>query len=258
MIRGLLFWVIDWTWSAAFDNTAQRVVLFILEGGVLIASLSLLIESFTSFGRISVETSSKKFVLFGLNLFYEDGKKTPVTVRTCELFAVRSMVLAMFSLVMITVVLLFWEMVKFLLNPHVPTVNFAELQYFGISSFCIFVLVAILYRYLVLLEKKVEQKTKAIRFLILGTYGLTSGSLVFGFILAPIVMEEFGGSFYLGFIYATGIMLSLLLVLGAIVGLGYGLYRLAGKAIMFLSQRFPKLNDVWNLLCPVQTITFVE
>ena len=34
-----------WTWTANFQNIAQRVALTLIEGGVLVAALSLLLES---------------------------------------------------------------------------------------------------------------------------------------------------------------------------------------------------------------------
>lgn len=122
--------VLWWAWTADFENIAQRVLITIIAGSVMIATLSLLFESFLSFGTISVERRSWKYFLSGLYMF-DKNKKTPsVNARTCELFGVRSVTLSMFSVLTAMFLTILYQAAKaaalFLFDPHVPAINWHE------------------------------------------------------------------------------------------------------------------------------------
>ncbi|KKT80924.1 MAG: hypothetical protein A3B99_03455 [Candidatus Yanofskybacteria bacterium RIFCSPHIGHO2_02_FULL_44_12b] len=250
----VLVWALFWTWTAWFQNTGQRVGLTILEGGVLLAALSLLIESFLSFGNITVKRGTWRDILSGVYIFDEKKDISNINIRTCELFAVRSIMLAMLSMVaamFLTTLYVAGEgLVAFLLNPHMPTINYTEWGIYiglGVVGFGLAVLTIGIAK---LLEKKITNKYY--RVVALALYG----SVIFGLLIGTCnLFDPINDlSFFLTVLTGAGAALLLVCFVGAIFGVGYGLYKLVGN----MSMRFPVLGKAWNNLCPVWTINFKD
>jgi energy-converting hydrogenase Eha subunit G len=55
---------------------------------------------------------------------------------------------------------------------------------------------------------------------------------------------------YMIMLISMGVVLGFASGVGAIVSLGYAIYKFVGR----ISQKFPALEKVWNQLCPVQTV----
>jgi len=248
----LLSWAGWWTWSHQFENIAQKVMLLLIEGGVLLAAASLLVETFQSFGSLSAKKKSWKSVLFGYN-FYQDGE----VVRTCELFALRSVLLAIVALMASMCVVALWDAVKFLFNPHAVAVSWVD-----VGKFIAHVVGALASATAMIggfewLKKKNSGRNQIFQWVVGGLYWAGTMSIFLGvtavlFIKDPTLLAM---PLYWAFIYASDMSFLALLFLSAVLGLGYGLFKLAGRAILGLNQKFPGLVDA---ICPVQTIHFVE
>lgn len=250
-----LMWSLQWTWTAEFQNV-ERVALTVLESSVLLAALSLLLESFLSFGKITVKRDSWTYILFGLYLFDGDRKTPSINARTCELFGVRSTVMAMFSIVTALCLTIMYQIGKatllFLLNPYILAVNWSEMLWFmeTLAVVIIFGLLAV--AGWVLIDRRFTNrvvKTLILIFYGSAVFGLTMGVMS---IFEPIESEDMPA--YLVMLMGTGVALAVASFGGIVFGLAYAIYKFVGK----ISQRFPSLGDVWNQLCPVQTINFLE
>lgn len=260
-IMTVLMWTLWWTWTAEFSNihgnhTAQRVALTVLESSILLAALSLLFESFLSFGTITVQRRGWAYVLSGLYLFDKDRKISSINVRTCEKFGARSVVMAIFSVLTALGLTLIYQIGKaivlFSLNPYVPAINWPEtFRFIGTLAVGIpFALLAV-WGGILIVEKLANQVART---LVLTFYG----SAVFGLFMGVISTFEPSGfedmSAYLVMLMGAGVALALASFVGTVFGLAYAIYKLVGM----VSQRFPILGNVWNQLCPVQTVNFLE
>lgn len=258
-IAAVMLWTVWLTWLAPSRmNTAQKVALTVVESGVLLAALSLLVESFRSFGNISVNKKSFGYVFYGFSLLDESrGEKDVATARTCELFALRSVLLAFAGLVTAAFAAMLWSAAKFLLNPHALIINWSEVGkvvalIFGGSAVVIFLIAGHEF-----LHKKLEGK-KLARYAVVSSYWLVSASLLFGLLMAfvPVPRLTSGMPLYLAILYFSGFALLFFSGLGAVIAIACGLFKLTGKAILSLSKRYPVLGEVWELVCPLQTIHF--
>lgn len=265
IVIALLFWAIGFNWtSPRFTNTAQRVTLSLVECGVLLAALSLLIESFLSFGNIKVRRGSWRYVFFGINAFDfdEDGHRqgNTLAVRTCELFALSSVLLAFTGLLTAVFLLMSWEAIKFLVNPHTLTINWNEVftvmkAIFGGTFAALLLIWGSNY-----LAKKTAGKSLATQVVVLGSYWVVFMSLLAGFLITTAGYDKKFAAmpYYAAILYSSGFAFLVLSGVGVVLAISYGLFRLAGKAIVLLSGKFPVLEQVWNQICPLQTIHFVE
>lgn len=254
-IIALLSWAGWWAWSNQFATIAQKIILLLVEGGVLLAATSLLVETFQSFGSLSVKKRGWRGVFFAYN-FYEEGQ----AIRTCELFALRSVILAIVALMVAMCVVVLWEAVKFLFNPHAITVDLFEIGKFFAQLLNVAVSAGVMIGGFEWLSQKFANRSQLFVGIVSGLYWTVSASIFLGITAVAYFKDPtfIAMPFYWAFLYASGIIFLALLFLGAVIGLGYGLFWLAGKAILSLSQRFPILAEVYNNICPVQTIHFVE
>ena len=240
-----------WTWTANFQNIAQRVALTLIEGGVLVAALSLLLESFLSFEEISVKRGSWRYFLSGLFMFDED--MTPsINTWTCEMFGARSFVLSMFSLITAAFLTVLFQLARsvvlFLFNPHVPAINWNE-ALLVVGMFAVTIPLALLVFWgLTLIYNKIHNTT--IKFIVFVLYG----SVVFGLLMGVmnVIQPIENTPIYQIMLIATGVALGLVSIVGVIFGLGYAIYKVAGR----VGQRFPVFQTVWNQFCPVRTVRF--
>lgn len=250
-----LVWALWWTWTAKFfQDTASRVELSIIESSVCLAALSLLIESFLSFGTISVKRGSWWHTFSGIYILDEDRKAPSINARTCELFGVRSVILSMFSIMTAMSLTVLYQVAKvavlFLFNPYVPAINWHEtLSTVGMLAVTI-PLALLLFWGQTLILKKIGNM--AVKVVVSVLYWSVAFGVFMGIMTASKPINDL--PVYIVMLIGTGVMLGLASVVGAICSLGYLLYRAAGKA----SQRFPVLQNVWNQFCPIQTVRFLE
>lgn len=255
-IISAVVWSLWWTWTAEFQDIAQRVALMVLESSVLLAALSLLLESFRSFGMIAVKRGGWAYTLFGLYMFDEDRKTSSVNARTCELFGARSVVLSMLGIALTICLTLLYQSVKtvalFFLNPRVPAVNWSEALWF-VGSIVIAIPVALL---LLAGQTSIVKNVpnRVVRVLVSVFYW----SMTFGLAIGTASIFEpsgFGNTpAYMVMLMGMGTALVLASFIGTVFSLAYTIYNLVGK----MSQKFPVLGNVWNQLCPVQTVRFIE
>ncbi|HEY4474611.1 MAG TPA: hypothetical protein VJC06_01670 [Candidatus Paceibacterota bacterium] len=253
VIAVVMGWFIDLVWSSAsFENIAQRVAPTVVCGGVLVAALSLLNESLRSFGTITVKRSGLWYVLSG---FY-DGESC--SVRTCELFWLRSVFLTITSLMMVMVVfslfLAIVYVINFLSNPHIPTVSWEGFVSIMVMSVSVFLGGGLIMCGNWLLDKKMADKKMFARVLVIGLYWCVAVGIFLGFLLHFLGKGLSVLTLHEDVLMGIGVTLALASAGGMIFGIGLGLYKLVGKA----STRFPVLGNVWNTICPVQTINFIE
>lgn len=260
-IVAVMVWLVGLTWSIQLGNISRQIFLIIIEGGVLLAALSLLIESFRSFGTITVNKNSPWYVLSGLYIFDEISKEEKgdiISARTCELFMFRSLILAFIFLALASVIsVLVWavvEIIQFLYNPYIPTVSWVEI----VSSLELFVPVALALGLLILggqsIEKKLANKKKFVRVMVLGLYWCVGIGTFLGFVIYLFTPGPGTPSLYEVVLIGISLSLAFVSISGMIFGIGYGLYRLVGKA----STRFPVLGNVWNTLCPIHEIRVIR
>lgn len=244
------------TWTVNFQNISQPVALMIVESSVLLAALSLLFESFLSFGTISVERRSWKYFLSGLYILDEDRKSPSINTRTCELFGVRSVVLSVFSIMAAICVTFLYQILKtaalFLLKPSLlPAVNWGEkLQFVGLWV-AVLPIAMLLNMVQMSIDKKIANKALSIVVSVFywsAVFGIAMG--VVSILIDPNAFQN--TSVFLLMLIGTGVGLGMASLIGAIFGLAYALYKFVGR----MSQRFPVLENVWNQLCPVQTVRF--
>ncbi len=240
-----------WTWTANFQNIAQRVALTLIEGGVLVAALSLLLESFLSFEEVSVRRDSWRYFLSGLSVFDEENASS-VHIRTCEMFGARSITLSVLSLLAAAFFTVMFQLAKsvvlFLLNPHVPAINWNEtLSVVGMLVVTISLALLVFWGW-TLMNKKISNMTVKV------IVSVLYGSAFFGVLMG--VMNVFqpidDTPVYLMMLMGMGVALGLASVVGIIFGIGYVIYKFGGG----VSQRFPVFQTVWNQFCPVRTVRF--
>ncbi len=271
-ITALILWAIWLTWSFKTNNVdhviARKAILILMESGVLLAALSLLIESFLSFGNIVVSRNSLMYFLSGATFFDVDAdadKKPIASVRTCELFAFRSLVLASLGFFIVACTSVLYELVRniilLLRNQYVSTVSWAEIST-TVITVVVGLLIGVPTAMLVikgheLIRNKVQHKHPAIRVTVLYLYFTLALGIMFGILKIMLFKNDIafiGMPYYLIMLEIIGITFCLAIGLLIIVAIGYGLYRLAGKTI----NRFPILGAAWNQICPLQTVHFKE
>jgi hypothetical protein len=249
-----LVWALSWTWTAWFENTGQRVLLMILESGVLLAALSLLIESLLSFRNITVKRGTWRYILSGVFILDVKRDISNVNVRTCELFAVRSVILAMSGLIMAMFLIVLYGagkgLVAFLLNPYMPTVNYTKLGIFVGLIVIGFGLAVLIWGIVEVLAKKITNKYYLA--VTLALYGSVISGLVIGTI--NLFIPAHALPFYFAALMGTGGTFLFVCSVGAVFGIGCGLYKLVGN----MNMRFPILGKAWNNFCPVQTVNFLD
>lgn len=238
----------------------------LIETGVGVAALSLLIESFLSFGRITVTSKNRWWnFLSGAYLLNHERKiqsTSTIEVRTCMLFTLRSIWLAALVLFTMMFVVSLYELgelgqilLLFLLNPHLPVVHWPKV----IKYTVILILALLAIRPIIigfeLLEQKITGRHVITCWLILSLYGSVAFGLFWGLLMkflgdSPLTKEPL----YLLIAGSIGMAFVLTSAAGIMVGIGLGLYKLVGK----LSQRYTWLASAFNQICPVQTIHFEE
>lgn len=264
-IVAAMIWALSWTWTAVgFQYMSPRVSLSIIEGSVLLAALSLLIESFLSFASLEIKRGNWRYFLFGFFLidFDEDtGTRLPnVNARTCAMFGARSFVLSIISLVMaliITVGFLAVEWaVSFLSNPYMPSIDWLVAgKYAGLFAggfvVAVFVVKLIIQSIEWLIKK--SRNTATIIQVLMWVLIL---SVLCGLLLSIIhIFSPIDNSpLYEVFLMSIGACLIIAAFIGTILALGYGMYKLVGN----LSQKFPILQSAWNQICPVRSVTFLD
>lgn len=260
-IMTALTWTLWWTWTAEFSNiygnhTAQRVALTVLESSVLLAALSLLFESFLSFGTISIKRGGWAYVLSGICLLEKNREASSINTRTYELFGIRSVTLSILSMMSAICLGIIYQVgkavVSFFLNPHMPAVDWNEILWFvGLIAIAIPTMLLLLAGQ-TFIEKKVANRVARVLVSVFywsATFGLAIGTTS---IFEPSGFRDMPN--YLVMLMGTGVALAVVSFVGTVFGLGYAIYKLVGMA----SQRFPVLGNVWNQLCPVRTINFIK
>lgn len=259
----LVFGAIWFTGLQSSGNNFQKSLTILIEAGVGVAALSLLIESFLSFSRITVKRNNRWWnFLSGAPLFNHERKvqsTSTVKVRTCMLFALRSVWLAFLSFFTMILVAGLYEFGKilllFLLNPHLPVVHWPEVIKYTVMMILTLLAVWPVIIGVKLLEQKIAGLHIIPRFLIFNL----CGSVVFGLFLGLLIKfsdESLLAKMPLYWMIAEsiGVVFVLISAAGIIVGIGLGLYKLVGK----LSQRYVWLASAYNQICPMQTIHFEE
>lgn len=262
-IIAVMVYLLNLTWLQQFENIAQLIALTIIESGVLLSALSLLIESFISFGDITVNRKSLWFVLSGLAIVIADQNEEEgdvVYARNCELFWARSFILAVVFLMTAAFITLMYQMVVnlvlFLFNPYVPNILWGEVA-IGVGIFVIGITVfGLLFMGGILLDKKLADVRVFIKYLALVLYGCIGvgtliGSMMFLFDTQGLINKP---SLYMSIMIGIGVMIALASFIGSVLAIGFGSHKLVGIA----STRFPVLGDVWNTICPVQKVTVVR
>ena len=267
IVRTVLFAitiVLMWTtWltltTDMFQEVGSRVALTIIESGVLLAALSLLIESFRSFGTIVVDRNSYKYFLFAHFVLDFEEEKSTVDVRTCEVFATRSVAMAMLGLMTAGFLIMLYQlgawMILFFLNPYVPTVDWSEIAK-GVLVFVAAASTALLvFGGYLLIYGYISDRHLLVRIIILGVYLSVSLGLVIGLLMIfsgdPIYTDM---PAYQIILISIGTLFGTASSVWATIAIGFRLYRLVGK----MSEKFPLLGNVWNQLCPIQKVHFVE
>jgi hypothetical protein len=254
-------WLLSWTWTTAgLQNLAQRVALSIIEGSILLASLSLLIESFISFVNLEVKRGSWRYRLYGfwlIDLDEDTNQRLPsVNSRTCAMFGARSFALSILTLftaaILTSLFQIIKEIISFLFNPYVPPVDWLVAgKYTGLIVVG-FIIAIFVIQYIEWLNKKLTDTAIVIQ----TTVWILSASILFSLTMSIInIFAPIDNSpFYLMFFYGMMACLMLAAFVGTVLGLGFGIYKLAGQA----AKRYPVLESTWNQVCPVRTINFLD
>lgn len=252
-----MVWLVDLTWSIPFRVISHPILLTIIESAVLLAALSLLIESFRSFGVITVNRNSPWFVLSGLaslEVRANEEKKDLVSARTCELFMVRSLILAFSSIVAAMVISVLYLVivgaVQFLSDPHVPTINWGEIAKFVGVMVSVIIPASLLFWGWMVLDKKLAGRSSFVKGSVLNLYGVIGLGILLGTAIFMTDGSVATPSLLMSILMAISLLLGIALASIAVVALAYGLYRLVGKT----SARYSILGNVWNTICPVRTI----
>lgn len=258
-IIAAMAWSLSWTWTAAeFQNLAQRVALSIVESSVLLAALSLLIESFLSFTNLEVKRGSWKYFLFGFTLIDFDettNQRLPsVNVRTCTMFGVRSFVLSVAALMTAMVITISFlairKIVLFFANPHMPSIDWLAAGAF-VSLIAGGLIISVLFiAGIEWFNEKLANAHSAVRAMVwvLGLSVLFSLAMSVAHIISPIDNSPL----YVIFFTALWAALLIAAFIGVVLAISYGVYRSVGH----LSQKHSVLRHAWNQLCPIRTINF--
>lgn len=242
------------TWTANLENIGQRIAATIVEAGVFLAALSLLIQSFISFGSATFRREDYKYYLWGIYMF--DEKKPAVNVRTCELFALRSVFLAFAGLLTAGFLCVLYGAVKaiilFLFSPHASVVEWSLILEILAMTAVALPAALLMTSGSKFLDKKLSDKHSIIKTLAQGIYWSVTGGMFLGITgkMAKAIQEPL----WLAILYGVGITVSLAACIGIVFLIGLGLYKLVGR----LSQKYSFLQSAWNTICPVQTINFEE
>ena len=242
------------TWSSAvLENNAQRLLATIVESSVLLVALSLLVESFRSFGTIFVQRNNFKHLLYymAVRTTNDDSGNSIGSVRTCELFMIQSFVLSLVGLLTAAVIYLIYALGKFLFDPYFPVVDWGWIIKTMGMTISITVIATLWSTGHDLIYK--TKKHIAIRVTILYFYWnvFLSASLTF-LLFSGLLDKELvvSAPWYLVMPGVIGFMLFVTACLGIMIAVGLGLYTLVIK----ISKKIPMLNNIWNQVCPIQTI----
>src|SRR3989338_2284057 len=257
-IIAAMVWSLSKTWTTSeFQNLAQIVTLSIIESSVLLASLSLLIESFMSFVNLEIKRGDWRYRLYGFWLIDLDEDRLPsVNARTCAMFGARSFALSILTLftaaILTSLFQIIKEIIQFLFNPYVPPVDWLVAgKYTGLIVVG-FIIAIFVIQYIEWLNKKLTDTVIVIQ----TTVWILSASILFSLTMSIInIFAPIDNSpFYLMFFYGMMACLMLAAFVGTVLGLGFGIYKLAGQA----AKRYPVLESTWNQVCPVRTINFLD
>ena len=135
-----------------------------------------------------------------------------------------------------------------------PSINTWTCEMFGARSFVLSMfavtipLALLVFWGLTLIYNKIHNTT--IKFIVFVLYG----SVVFGLLMGVmnVIQPIENTPIYQIMLIATGVALGLVSIVGVIFGLGYAIYKVAGR----VGQRFPVFQTVWNQFCPVRTVRF--